>query len=245
MLGCLIEKQLTTPQQYPLTLNALVAACNQASSRDPVTAYREDEVVGGLEALKARRLVRFVLPSHGRSVVRYRHVLDEALGLDGPQLAVLAVLVLRGPQTAGELRARTERMAELDGPRAVDHELELLAGREDPLVVRLARRPGQKEERWADLVAERPAADGTHGSVADAASIGGATPDGATPPGVTPDEVTPEGMPTQRIPSVGAASSAGSVPLGLESLRAELAELRDEVAALRSAVAALRESLGG
>ena len=106
IVGSLIEKQLVTPQQYPLTLNALVLACNQASNRDPVVAYTEEQVVGALDELKERRLVRFVLPSHGRSVVRYRHVLDEAFGVDAPQLAILAMLLLRGPQTVGELRTR-------------------------------------------------------------------------------------------------------------------------------------------
>jgi uncharacterized protein len=155
VVGGLVEKQLTTPQQYPLTLNALVAACNQTSNRDPVTAYADHEVLAALEELKAAKLVRFVLPSHGRSVVRYRQVLDEVLGLDDPQLAVLAVLLLRGPQTIAELRVRTERMAALD---SISHELELLAGRQDPLVERLDRQPGQKEERWRQLLADHVSA---------------------------------------------------------------------------------------
>ena len=102
-----------------------------------------------LHELKDERLVRFVLPSHGRSVVRYRHVLDEALGLDAGQSAILGMLLLRGPQTAGELRVRTERMVPLDGLHGVEHELELLATRTEPLAASVGRRPGQKEERWA------------------------------------------------------------------------------------------------
>jgi hypothetical protein len=149
VVASLVEKQLTTPQYYPLTLSLLVAACNQTSSRDPVTSYAEHEVLGVLESLKVKRLVRAVLPSHGRSVVRFRHVLDEALGLDAPQLAVLSVLELRGPQTVAELRTRTERMTAIE---TVDHELDLLAGRDEPLVQRIGRRPGQKEDRWVSLL---------------------------------------------------------------------------------------------
>ena len=152
VLGSLIEKALTTPQQYPLTLNALVAACNQASNREPVVDYDEATVDAALHDLKDQRLVRFVLPSHGRSVVRYRHVLDETLGLDARQCAILAVLLLRGPQTAGELRIRTERMSPFDRLDEVEHELDLLGTREEPLARNVGRRPGQKEERWASLL---------------------------------------------------------------------------------------------
>src|SRR5580698_6599380 len=99
VIGSLVEKQLTTPDQYPLTLKALVAACNQASNRDPVVTYDEHQVMATLNGLKEQRLVRFVLPSHGRSAVRYRHVIDETLALDQRQSALFAVLLLRGPQT--------------------------------------------------------------------------------------------------------------------------------------------------
>ena len=149
VLGSLVEKGLATPQQYPLTINALVAACNQTSNREPVVSYDEVTVQSALDDLKDLRLVRFVLPSHGRSVVRYRQVLDEALGLDDRQIAILAVLMLRGAQTVGELRTRTERMARFEGQVEVEHELELLGSRDEPLVTNVGRRPGQKEERWA------------------------------------------------------------------------------------------------
>ena len=112
MLGCLVEKQLTTPQQYPLTLNALVAATNQATNRDPVVTLTDDAVLAALDELRSLHLVRVVLPSHGRSVKRYRHVLDEVWGLDAPRYALVATLLLRGPQTVGELRARSERMVD-------------------------------------------------------------------------------------------------------------------------------------
>src|SRR5271165_6337389 len=114
VIGSLAEKQLTTPQQYPLTLNALVLACNQSSNREPVVDYDDTIVETALSTLKDAKLLRFVHPSHGRSVTRYRQVMDEHFGLDARGLAVLAVLILRGPQTLGELRARTERMADFE-----------------------------------------------------------------------------------------------------------------------------------
>jgi uncharacterized protein YceH (UPF0502 family) len=155
VLGSLVEKGLTTPQQYPLTINALVAACNQTSNREPVVDYDETVVHTALDELKDLKLVRYVLPSHGRSVIRYRQVLDEALGLDARQCAILAVLMLRGPQTLGELRTRTERMFRFDGLEEVQHELDLLGSRDEPLARNVGRRTGQKEERWATmLVAE-------------------------------------------------------------------------------------------
>jgi uncharacterized protein len=152
IIGCLIEKELTTPQQYPLTLNALVSACNQSSNRDPVVCYDDRTVKQAVASLKDVGVVHFVHPSHGRSVIRFRHALDVRLGLDERRLALVAVLLLRGPQTAGELRARTERMATFDGIAAVDADLEHMSGGPEPVVVKLPRRPGQKEERWAELL---------------------------------------------------------------------------------------------
>jgi uncharacterized protein len=156
VIGSLAEKQLTTPQQYPLTLNALVLACNQTSNRDPVVTYDESLVDGALYSLKDAGLLRFVHPGHGRSATRYRQVLDERFGLDPRGLSLLAVLLLRGPQTVGELRARTDRMADFASLDEVEAELERLAGGPEPLVSRLSRRPGQKEERWAHLLAGEP-----------------------------------------------------------------------------------------
>ncbi len=152
MLGCLVEKQLTTPQQYPLTLNALALASSQTTNREPVMTVDDEAVERALGELKELRLVRFVLPSHGRSVTRYRHVLDEAYGLDTNRVALLAVLILRGPQTLGELRARTARMAEIASLDEVQHELEMLAAQPEPLARLLPRKPGQKEERWQQLL---------------------------------------------------------------------------------------------
>jgi uncharacterized protein len=175
VVGCLVEKQRTVPDTYPLTLNALVAACNQTSNRDPVVRWGDHEVQEALDALKARGLVRFVHPSHGRSATRYRHVLDEAAGLDADELAVLAVLLLRGPQTAAELRTRTERYSGVaDGP--VDGVLARLAER--GLAERLDRRPGEREARWRDVVTpwrgEEPPAAAPRLAAAPAAAGGGA-----------------------------------------------------------------------
>lgn len=156
VIGSLAEKQLTTPQQYPLTLNALVISCNQTSNRDPVVVYDDSIVETALTSLKESGLLRFVHPGHGRSATRYRQVLDERFGLDARGLSVLALLLLRGPQTVGELRARTERMADFGSLEDVGAELERMAGGPDPLVCRLPRRPGQKEERWAQLLATEP-----------------------------------------------------------------------------------------
>src|SRR3984957_4265968 len=134
VLGSLVEKELSTPDQYPLTLKSLTSACNQVSNRDPVGDYEESSVMSTLNPLKEARLIRFVLPSHGRTAVRYRHVLDEALGLDPRQCALVAVLLLRGPQTVGELRGRTDRMATFDSLDEVDHELRFLSTMAEPLV---------------------------------------------------------------------------------------------------------------
>lgn len=228
VVASLVEKQLTTPQQYPLTLNALVAACNQSSSRDPVTSYGEAEVLEAIDALKVKRVVRAVLPSHGRSVVRYRHVLDEVFGLDGPQLAVLAVLELRGPQTAAELRSRTERMAAIG---SVEHDLDLLVAREGPLVERLARRPGQKEERWSSLLAE-PFSPASQEEGTPAAGRGAAAP---TVP-----------APTVTTPALDALRGDVDGLRGeVDAVRAELEELRAALGSLRSGLDDLRASLGG
>ena len=113
VLGCLVEKQLTTPQQYPLTLNALTMATNQATNRDPVVDLDDEMVSAAIDELRSQHLVRVVLPSHGRSVKRYRHVVDEFYGLDATRYALVATLLLRGPQTVGELRARSERMVDV------------------------------------------------------------------------------------------------------------------------------------
>lgn len=153
VIGSLLEKELATPQQYPLTLNSLVLACNQSTSRDPVVAYSEREVDDVLVGLKEAGLVRFVHPSHGGRVTKYRQVLDEVLELDRGEKALLAVLLLRGAQTLTELRSRTERMAEFASLDDVETALDRLAARSpDPLVVRFAPRAGMREARYAHLL---------------------------------------------------------------------------------------------
>lgn len=184
VIGSLMEKQLTTPQQYPLTLNALVLACNQLSNRDPIVNYDERGVEETLVSLKEAGLVRFVHPSHGRSVIRYRQVLDEQLGLDDRPLALLAVLLLRGAQTAGELRSRTERMAQFEGLDVIEAELERLSSLSESLVLRLARRPGQKEERWTQTLMEDTSSSAGNGGVAGSPAGAGdaSVDDGPRPP---------------------------------------------------------------
>ena len=148
VLGCLIEKRFTTPDQYPLSLNSLRLACNQSTNRDPVTHYDEATVRAAAERLTRYGLIRLA-SGHGSRATKYRHLADEALELSREQLAVLAVLLLRGPQTPGELRQRTERMASLDSSATVEV-LDVLVER--GYAARLGRRPGQKEERFAQLL---------------------------------------------------------------------------------------------
>ncbi len=155
VLGCLIEKQRTTPDQYPLSLNALRLACNQSSSREPVLALEEPEVHAAVQELGRIGWARLA-SGQGSRAVKYRHLLDEALGLDGGSLSVLAVLLLRGPQTAAELKTRTERMHRFAGGGEVTETLAALAARE--LVELLPRRPGQREERWRHLLGNNTAA---------------------------------------------------------------------------------------
>jgi uncharacterized protein YceH (UPF0502 family) len=149
VLGCLIEKQRTTPDQYPLSLNSLRLACNQSTNRDPVVDYDERTIKAALERMSMRGWTRFASGAGSRAL-KYRHLLDEALGVSDAEISVLAVLMLRGPQTLGELKGRTERMHGFDSLQDVQQTLDGLAERE--LVVRLARRPGQKEERYAQLL---------------------------------------------------------------------------------------------
>jgi uncharacterized protein YceH (UPF0502 family) len=156
VVGCLLEKELTTPDNYPLSMNSLLAACNQTSNRTPVVTYDEPTVSNAIENLRAEGLVRVVY-SRSNRVDKYRHVLDEVLDLEAPERAVLAVMLLRGPQTTAELRARTERLHAFDDERAIEAVLEGLARRQESLAVRLERRPGQKEARWAQLMGGVPA----------------------------------------------------------------------------------------
>jgi uncharacterized protein len=170
VLGCLIEKQRTTPDQYPLSLNALRLACNQTTNRDPVVDYDERTIKAALDRMAHRNWTRFASGASSRAL-KYRHLLDEALGVSDEELAVLAVLMLRGPQTPGELKQRTERLHRFDSPAEVVQTLDGLAERE--LVSRLDRRPGQKEERYAQLLggaAEEQGSDPDRGQTPAVAS---------------------------------------------------------------------------
>jgi uncharacterized protein len=151
VLGCMIEKQRTTPDVYPLTLNGLRAACNQSTNRDPVVSYDEETVRDGIRGLVHRGWARLASGPSSRSV-KYRHLLDDALQVNDAELAVLCVLMLRGAQTPGELKARTDRMQPFASLGEVHETLDALIGRE--LVARLPRRPGQKEERYVQLLGD-------------------------------------------------------------------------------------------
>ncbi|MFN0156400.1 MAG: YceH family protein [Gaiella sp.] len=149
VLGCLIEKQRTTPDVYPLSLNSLRLACNQSTNRDPVVEYDEGVIRQALERLARRGWTRLASGAGSRAA-KYRHLLDDALSLTPSEISLLAVLMLRGPQTPGELKGRVERLYPFSSLEEVDAGLGRLSERE--LVVRLERRPGQKEERWQQLV---------------------------------------------------------------------------------------------
>ncbi len=154
VLGCLIEKEMTTPEYYPLSLNALTAACNQKSNRDPVMALTEEDVVRALNRMRFNQLT--VVSGESSRVAKYRHLLAEKMGLVPAELAVMCELLVRGPQTVGELRTRCERMQPFADLTAVEEVLKELSEREDPLIVRLPRRPGRKEARNAHLFCGPP-----------------------------------------------------------------------------------------
>ena len=154
VLGCLIEKEMTTPEYYPLSLNALTNACNQKSNRDPVMALAEEDVVRALNRMRFNQLT--VVSGESSRVAKYRHLLAEKLGLIPAELAVMCELLVRGPQTLGELRTRCERMYPFADLAAVEEVLNDLMGRDDPLIVRLPRQPGRKEARNAHLFSGMP-----------------------------------------------------------------------------------------
>ena len=192
-------------------------ACNQSSNRDPIVSYDDRLVEVALSSLKDAGLLRFVHPSHGRSVTRYRQVLDERFGLDARGLALLAVLLLRGSQTVGELRSRTERMADFENLADIEAEIGRLSDGPDPLVQRLHRQPGQKEERWAQRLTGDPA---------DTIPVLG----------------TAAGAPFARVTQVTQGSP--SVRDDMASLRADLDALREELGALKGVVDEMKRTSG-
>ena len=201
ILGCLAEKAVTTPDNYPLSTNALVNACNQTSNRDPVMSVTEREVDQAMLDLRTAGLARTVT---GGRANKHRHVIDEAWGLDPGELAVLAVLFLRGAQTTGELRGRTERMHDFADLADVDAALARLEARPDPFVRQLDRMPGQKERRWVHLCGD---GDEEGAPLAEARA------------------------PVAAAPAVEAASASAAPPARDEvgELRAEVARLRRDV----------------
>jgi uncharacterized protein YceH (UPF0502 family) len=212
VLGCLIEKQRTTPDTYPLSLNSLRLACNQSTNRDPVVDYDEQAVVEALRRLALRGWTRLASGAGSRAR-KYRHLLDQAFGLDDAEVALLAVLMLRGPQTPGELKQRGQRLHDFADLGAVQEALERLVERGQ--VARHAKRPGQKEERFEQLLG------GGAGEVVVASD---------TRPG---DDARP-----------GEAVGVESPPAGLTPAEDRLTKLEREVSELREEFAALRNALG-
>jgi uncharacterized protein len=208
VVGCLVEKQRTTPDAYPLSLNALRLACNQSTNRDPVVAYDEATVVEALRRLALRGWTRLASGAGSRAR-KYRHLLPEALGVDEGELALLAVLMLRGPQTPGELKGRSERLHRFEGLPAVQETLERLIERE--FVIRHPRRPGQKEERYEQVL--------------------GGQADGEEAP------MPAESSQTDGEQGAEAAVSTDTLPDDrLDRIERELTSLREELASLREAL---------
>ena len=158
VLGCLIEKQLTVPDTYPMSLNSLVLACNQLNNREPVVRYDDGVVEVALGSLRKLHLARIIRAGAGSRVDKHKHVFDETIGVSVEEVAVLAVMMLRGPQTLNELKTRTERMCGFDDVAEIERTLDGLINRmAGPLVVKMERQPGQKELRYAQLCSGEPA----------------------------------------------------------------------------------------
>jgi uncharacterized protein len=221
VLGCLIEKQRTTPDAYPLTLNALRLACNQSTNRDPVVDYDESTIRGALERLGRRKWTTLASWSNRRAM-KYRHTVDSALGLSDPEIALLCVLMLRGPQTPGELKQRSERLHSFAGLDEVEDTISGLIERE--LAAQLPRRPGQREERYAQLLGGVGAEDGdrAEGDVERA-------PAAAAPPAAPTPPASPPAAPP---------AAPGS------ALEERVARLEEELGSLRADLRTLREELG-
>jgi uncharacterized protein len=254
VLGCLIEKRWTTPDQYPLSLNGLRLACNQSTNRDPVTAYDEATVREAAQRLCLYGLARLA-SGHGSRSVKYRHLAEEALGLNREELAVLAVLLLRGPQTPGELKARTERMAPLESLDDVEQVVGVLSER--GYARRIGRRPGQKEDRFEHLLGGAAGADAaasmapTVPAAAPAPASAPASPEGpAAAPEEGPAPALPEGPAAapEEVPAPAAIApslvAAPPSPDGNGALAERVAALEEEVASLRAELDELRALYG-
>jgi uncharacterized protein YceH (UPF0502 family) len=229
VLGCLLEKQRTTPEQYPLSLNALRLACNQSTNRDPVVDYDEATIRDALHRLERRRIVRF---ASGSRAAKYRHLLEEVLPLDEGERAVLTVLMLRGAQTPGELKQRAERMHAFADLGGVHETLERLIERE--LVRRLDRRPGQKEERYEQLLqaANEDDATAAGGMVQARTQADTGSRADSQPPVANGSAAGSEAAPA----APGVAHDSRSDGAALQELRERVERLEREVAELRFAM---------
>jgi hypothetical protein len=234
VLGCLIEKRWTTPDQYPLSLNALRLACNQSTNRDPITHYDEGQVRDAAQRLSKYGLARLA-SGHNSRATKYRHLAEEGLGLDREQLAALCVLLLRGEQTPGELKIRTERMAHLASLDDVERVLRELADK--GYSERIARRPGQKEDRFRQLLGGDSTSDGV---LSGPVAAGGF--DQPVAPVVTRevDERSYDEPAARHPPAVPPPSPAALAP-AVSALDARVAALEAEVADLRARLSDLLE----
>jgi uncharacterized protein YceH (UPF0502 family) len=236
VLGALLEKQRTTPDQYPLTLNSLRLACNQSTNRDPVVDYDEAAIRDALQRLRQRGWTRYA-SGQGSRTAKYRHLLDEALDLGRDEIALLCVLMLRGPQTPGELKQRTERLHSFAGLDAVEETLEQLIGRE--LAVR-QRRPGQKEDRFAHMLGASGAAEPEERPRPVEPAVA-ADPDAEErETGLVADAERSAPEAHERV-----ARAADPPAAGLDLLVSRVGALEATVAELREEIAALRRELGG
>ena len=222
VLGALMEKGLATPQNYPLSVNALTMACNQTTNRDPVMVLEEARIQDILAECKGRGLLRFVHPRSGRGVTKYRQVVDEVLDLESDCLALLSVLLLRGPQTVGELRTRTDRLHQFNGTADVEAALAALsdAGAQ-PLVRLLERELGHREARWIQLLCPAQGEERI-----------GQEPGSGAVLGVGRDFGGAEAQPTSSWPV--APQEAETLRLKIDDLRQELVDLRADFEAFRS-----------
>jgi hypothetical protein len=219
VLGCLLEKQRTTPDYYPLTLNALRAACNQSTNRDPVVAYDEATIRDAITRLSRRRWAR-LSSGAGSRTSKYRHLLDESLTSAPDELAMLCVLMLRGAQTPGELKARTERLHPFADLAAVHETLDTLIERD--LVAQLSRRPGQKEERYAHRLNDDDVAEPAAVAIAGIVPVREVASPVVRAPG-RPMPAAPERAPVAELP----------LEERVARLEAEIVQLRSELRALR------------
>lgn len=223
VLGTLIEKSLATPDYYPLTLNSLRTACNQKSNRDPVTEYGDETVTAALAGLKRKCLVTFIPYGSSGNAYKYRHFLEDVrFNLGKPELAVMAVLLLRGAQTLNEVKLRASSLHPIDSLEAAEAVLQGLAKRAEPIAEPLPKRPGWKEPRWRDTL--RDHAESEH-------------------PAQPPGNPTPAAQRPGRAPE--AEDGPRSLRDDLEGLQREVAHLREGYAALKSEVEKIRAELGG